>query len=118
MTITREIDGKTVEIELTGEEMLNAYYRKQIEWDREDMEMYLVDGYEDCPEIFKDQYGKEYADAIATLDELGLLLRKYIEEYSVSWENARDEAIQHWAREADRKPMEYVGGGDREETAE
>ncbi len=118
MTITREIDGKTVEIELTGQEMLNAHFLYQRQGDTEDMEAYL-DEYNS--EDFEEQFGLKYSDAMEDIDRLAELLHENMMEYGYSWENARYEAVMDWisekGEEKDHRPLEYVGGGDYEETA-
>lgn len=120
MTITREIDGKAVEIELTDDELHTAYEAKQFQFDRADMEDYLIN-YDDCSDDFKEQYGQEYANAMDNLDELARLMRRNITKWDVSWEYARGQAIEDWVsdlKQNNAKPLEYVGGGDYEETAE
>ena len=118
MTITREIDGKTVEIELKPEEMMAAHFKFQKQCDTEDMEEYL-EAYK--PKDFEDDFGLKYADAVADIDRLAEFLYENMSN-GYSWENARFEAILDWAEEKredkDYRPLEYVGGGDYEETAE
>ena len=119
MTITREIDGKTVEIELTADELLVAHFKFQRQSDTEDMEEYL-EAYK--AEDFEEDFGLKYADAVADIDRLAELLYENMMEYGYSWENARFEAILDWSQEKKEdkgySPLEYVGGGDWEETAE
>ena len=122
MTITREIDGKTVEIELTVEELSKAYFEKQAGWDREDIEM-LFEDYSDCPEQFAADYGVEFSEAKDNIDFIAEMLRENMDNYEVDYASAREQALDDWiatrtAEGSGRGSLEYVGGGDYEETAE
>ena len=126
MTITREIDGKQIKIELTDDEVYAAYEVKQFQFDRADMEDYIV-GVEEG-EDFKEEYGVDYSDAEEHLDELAYKLRRLIDKWDMSWEFAREAALEEWCNEqrniknAEDElrhiPLEHVGGEDYEETAE
>ena len=116
MTITREIDGKTVEIKLTEQELSSVYYQKQREFDIEDMRDYLCVYYDDV-EVFKEEFGRGIEEANNSLDDLAGNMRLNMEKYDMSWEYARGEALRDWAYDR-RVTLEHVGGEDYEETAE
>lgn len=50
MKITREINGKTVEIELTEQEMWDVYNAQKVEYAYEDLETWLENQYDDNDE--------------------------------------------------------------------
>lgn len=107
MTITREIDGKQIEIELTDNEIYAAYEAKQFKFDRADMEDYIA-GYEE-DEGFNEAYGVDYSVAEEHLDELADKLRRLIDKWDMSWEFAREEALVEWCAEHRKKdtPREH-----------
>lgn len=61
MKITREINGKNVEIELTPQEVWQAYNEQRVKFAYEDVELYLKDTYDenDEPRPELDEQDKE-----------------------------------------------------------
>lgn len=84
------------EIELTAEELRQAYYEQQAEFDALDMQYYLEE-IEDTlldRRISKEKIKKLYS----MTDELGAELRRNIDKDDMSWEYARPEALRAVAR--------------------
>ena len=77
MIIQREISGIVHDIELTGDEMLRAYYEKEHDFDRMDIE-----------------------DVFNSFDDMVSIKRRNMEKYEMSWDYARDEAINEAIRNA------------------
>lgn len=79
------------EIELTAEELRQAYYEQQAEFDAFDMRYYLDEIKEDLIEqrMSKEKIQKLYSAS----DELGAELRRQIDKYNMSWEDARPVAL-------------------------
>lgn len=93
MTITREINGEQVSIELTMDELFEAYREAEWRYDSDDVKNYLeLYGDED----FKNDYGIDISVAVEHVDEIGSMLRKLIDKYGMSWEDARDGAVGEW----------------------
>lgn len=90
MTITREINGQTIEIELTSQELYEAYLEKQNEFDRQDIED-VFNGFDD--DELEDMYGMTRAQLEEKIPELAHEMRRNIDKYDMSWQAARDEAI-------------------------
>lgn len=94
MKITREINGQTVEIELTSEEVRFAYLEKEHEHDVQDVKIFFEQA---SPEKFFEEFqvslnwahnNKELVENIA--DEM----RKNIDKYDMHWDAARAEAVE------------------------
>lgn len=87
MKIARKINGEIVVITLTPDEMLDTYmlFRHKTES--------VDEGYE--AEFFE-RYGRKYEDAMESLDDLATLMRRNIEEYGMTWEYARGEALEQY----------------------
>ena len=94
MNITREINGQAVEFELTGGELLEAYFEQEFKGDRLDMQEYISE-YDEAD--FEEEYGKKPSDMESELDELAYLLRKNMDKYEMRWSDARDQALQDWS---------------------
>ena len=79
------------EIELTAEELRQAYYEQQAEFDASDMRYYL----EEIGDFLLDRrISKEKIKKLnSASDELGAELRRQIDKYDMSWEYARPEAL-------------------------
>lgn len=90
MTITRGFNGQTIEIELTSQELYEAYLEKQNEFDRQDIED-VFDGFDDNE--LEDMYGMTRAQLAEKIPELAHEMRRNIDKYDMSWQAARDEAI-------------------------
>lgn len=89
MTIFREFLGQRIEIELTDEELLDAYMAKQHEYDKETIGDYLdAEGYdiEKTPEGFIGYLAREYRrekDEAAWNDQADLgILDEVLEKHS------------------------------------
>ena len=79
MKIIRQVNGESVEFELTTDERVSAYYEQQEQNDRDDMELFIEDEWIDDQEGFKGRYGVEYSKAVESISELGKRLRVHIE---------------------------------------
>ncbi len=90
MTITREINGQTIEIELTSDELYEAYLEKQNQFDCEDIED-VFNGFDD--DELEDMYGMTRAQLAEKIPELAHEMRRNIYKYDMSWQAARDAAI-------------------------
>lgn len=90
MTIKREINGQTVEIELTSHETYEAYLEKQNEFDKQDIEDVFY-GFDD--EELEDMYGLTREQLIEKTPELAAEMRRNIDKYDMTWQEARDAAI-------------------------
>lgn len=90
MTIIREIDGIKHDIELTSDEVLNAYYEKKFEFDRMDVEDIFC-GLTD--EELLETYGANRAFIETLIDEMAEQKRRNMDKYDMGWDYARDEAI-------------------------
>lgn len=85
-----------VEIELTAEERRQAYYEQQAEFDATDMQYYLEE-IEDS--LIDKRISKKKIEKLRSMaDELGAELRRNIDKYDMSWEYAREAALQTVAR--------------------
>lgn len=90
MIIQREISGIVHDIELTGDEMLIAYYEKEHDFDRMDIEDVFC-GLDDDELI--ETYGANRAAIESLIDEMASAKRRNMDKYEMSWDYARDEAI-------------------------
>lgn len=90
MKITREFNGKKIEIELTAQELLNAYYEQQNNFDCQDVEDWFNEFSDD---ELKDMYGMTSEELSAVIPEIAEVMRRKIEKYDMNWYDARDAAI-------------------------
>lgn len=90
MKITRGFNGQTIEIELTENELYQAYIEQEHIFDRNDVENYF-DDYEDSD--FETEYGCSRAEAMEKLDEIAYEMRRNIDKYDMNWYDAREAAI-------------------------
>ena len=96
MKITREINGERVEIELAESEVLDAFYEMQNKFDGQDMEDYIIESSDaECLDV----YGVGQNTMLDNVEEIGRILRNYINNYDMSFEFARDEALRNWCAE-------------------
>jgi glutamate/tyrosine decarboxylase-like PLP-dependent enzyme len=96
MKITRKINGEMVEIELAESEVLDAFYEMQNKFDGQDMEDYITESSDaECLDI----YGVDQNTMLDNVEEIGRILRNYINNYDMSFEFARDEALRNWCAE-------------------
>ena len=96
MKITREVNGQTVEFELTHKEMIDTFLEQQEAFDAQDIEM-LVESFSE--EDFIEIYGLSRSVVLKNAEEIGSRMRKNIEKYDMDWESARDEAVSDWCSE-------------------
>ena len=96
MKITREVNGQTVEFELTNKEMMDTFFEQQKAFDAQDIEM-LVESFSE--EDFIEIYGLSPSVVLENAEEIGSRMRKNIEKYDMDWESARDEAVSDWCSE-------------------
>ena len=96
MKIKREVNGQTVEFELTHEEMRDAFFEQQEAFDAQDIEM-LVENFSE--EDFIEIYGLSPSVVLENVEEIGSRMRRNIEKYDMDWESARDEAVSDWCSE-------------------
>ena len=90
MTITREIDGKVREIELTPSEIYGAYVIQEFEFYKDDIRD-VICGMSD--EDVQECFGVSMSEFEELLDDMTYEMRRMINKYDVSREYARDEAI-------------------------
>lgn len=90
MKIARIINGNRVEIELTPAEMLDVYYEKQHQFDKQDIQD-LYDWLD--PEDIERTYHITKAKLDAGLDQMAKEMRRNIDKWGDSWESARDNAF-------------------------
>ncbi len=96
MKIAREINGQTVEFELTEHELSVAFYEMQNKFDGQDMEDYITESSDaECLDI----YGVGQNTMLDNVEEIGRILKKYMDKYDMSFEFARDEALRDWCAE-------------------
>jgi len=96
MKITREVNGQTVEFELTHNEMMDTFFEQQKAFDAQDIEMLVEDFSE---EDFIEIYGLSPSVVLENAEEIGSRMRKNIDKYDMDWETARDEAVSDWCSE-------------------
>ena len=96
MIIHRTIDGFDHAIELSLQEMTNAYYEQQHNFDLEDVleELYLSED----DEFFEDVYECTVQELEQRADDVAYLMRKYIDKYEMGWYDAREDAISEVAK--------------------
>lgn len=90
MKITRGFNGQTIEIELTSQELYEAYLEKQNEFDRQDIED-VFNGFDD--DELEDMYGMTRAQLEEKIPEFAHEMRRNIDKYDMSWQGARDATI-------------------------
>ena len=94
MNIYREITSGNLKlrmtIQLTSEELYNAYCEKQFEYDRED----IVNELDACKQMAEDIYGIPYEKITGEMiDSMAEEKRHQMDKYGLDWSYARDEAI-------------------------
>ena len=91
MKITREVNGQTVEFELTHKEMMDAFFEQQEAFDVQDIEELVgIFSEEDFIEI----YGLSQSVVLENAKEIGPRMRE-----NMDWGTARDEAVSDWCSE-------------------
>lgn len=102
MKIKREINEETIEIELTEDELYNAYNEQKFLFDKEDVEQQLVDGYSDA-DLMED-YGLTRDEAEALTDDMAYRYQHIINKYGAQREYALCTAVKEVLAENSKKP--------------
>lgn len=99
MKIKRIINSSEVEIELTKDELFNAYCEQEHEWDVETCDDYFTNGYGE--EEWYDTLSSKTKENI--VNEAASTMRRYINKYDMTFEYAIGEAfvdtIKHYIKE-------------------
>lgn len=90
MKINRTIDGKQVEIELTDDELYDAYLEKEFIFDKQSIEDAIC-GWSDQEVL--EVYDVDRTKFLSLADDMAAEMRRNIDKYEMSWSYARDEAI-------------------------
>lgn len=90
MTIKRNINGMEVEIELTQQELADAFNEEQNKSDISEIS-FVFEGM-DAAEI-ADTYDTAWTEIESLIPEMARRYRKYMDNYSEDWMYQRDEAI-------------------------
>ena len=95
MKITRIINGSNMEIELTSEEMLDAYYEIQHNGDKADIQE-LYDWL--SPEEIETTYHTTKEKLDAGLEEMANDMRRNMDKWGTDWSEARNDAFESFLR--------------------
>ena len=95
MKIKREINGEQYDIELTEEELYNAYREQEFLFDKQDV-LNMIDGLSD-DEIHDILY-VDRATFEKYTEDMACEMRRNIDKYDMSWDAARDEAARYVLR--------------------
>lgn len=87
-------DGK--EIELTPQELVDAYMEQQELFDIADVRT-LLECFDD--EELQISYGGTFAQLEPLIEEMATRMRRYIDKYDMNWDYAREEAVLDIAEE-------------------
>ena len=90
MKISRKIDGKEVEIELTDDELYDAYLDKEFIFDKQGVEDTIC-GWSDQEVL--EVYDVDRTKFLSLADDMAVEMRRNIDKYEMSCSYARDEAI-------------------------
>jgi hypothetical protein len=85
MKITRNINGQTVEIELTAQEIWKAYHEEKVKLAYEDIELYLHDNYDDNDEPRPELDEQDKED----------IVEEYLENKDCMWSDWMQMAFEH-----------------------
>lgn len=97
MVIKRQIDGRSVDIELSPSELCDAYYEQEHKYDMEDVENRFDDM--DDEDFAEHGITREYAEA--HISEITYNKRRNMTKYDMSWEYALDETINSFWEECE-----------------
>lgn len=95
MTIKRTVNGTELEFQLTDDELSNAYFEQQFNFDVQDVRDAVI-GWEDDDVI--GVYGINTETFMKLSDEMAIEMRRNIDKYDMDWDYARDEAIRDVVR--------------------
>ena len=101
MKIAREINGNTVEIELTEDELYDAYNEQKTLFDKEDVREELVSGRMDT---LMDDYGLTMGEADALVDEMVYRVQRNISKYGMTREAALCIGVKEVLEEHSKRP--------------
>ena len=87
-------DGK--KIELTPQELREAYEEMELHYDMDDVRTEL-DAFDE--DDLKEYYGGTYEQLEPLIEEMAVRMRRYINKYDMHWDYARSEAIRDVAQE-------------------
>ena len=90
MKIKRTIDGREIEIELTEQELFDAFVEQEFIFDLDNVRNYFMD-YTD--EDFQERYGLSREEAESRFKDVASQLRRNIDKYGMNYEYAMSEAI-------------------------
>lgn len=104
MVIKREINGKEVTIELTSDELYNAYCEQEHAYDVMDVE----DMFENMTDGDFAEHGitREYAESKE--DMIAYQKRRYMTKYDMDWEYALDKAMNDFLEECESEKYSEV----------
>lgn len=91
MQITRMINGKEYEIELTKAELYEAYLEQQHYYDKLDVASIAE---ENSDKWLDDQYGTTREVFMSLVDDMANEMRRNIDKYDLDWQSARERAVQ------------------------
>ena len=101
MKIAQEINGNTVEIELTEDELYDAYNEQKTLFDKEDVREELVSGRMDT---LMDDYGLTMGEADALVDEMVYRVQRNISKYGMTREAALCIGVKEVLEEHSKRP--------------
>ena len=90
MKIMREINGKMVEIKLTGNELYAAYVEQERIYDEADVVAWF-DSFDD--DELEDMYGMTWDQIEEKVPDIASEMRRNIDKYDMKWQDARDAAV-------------------------
>ena len=92
MKVTRIIDGTKVTIVLTKQELQEAYYVQEHEFDKDDVVEALNDMSDE--EIAENGFTREFMMTDAVIENIALRKRWEIDKYGTDWKTALDTAFE------------------------
>lgn len=90
MRIQRTINGIKLDIALTIEELVAAYFEQQKKFDIEDV-ISFAEAYDN--KTLMESYGCTYQELLNNKEDIAARMRKYIDKYDMEWSYAREEAV-------------------------
>ena len=90
MKIQRSINGMKFNIQLLPDELVEAFYEQQHNFDIEDV---VEMGEEFDNEELIEMYGCDYQMILNNKEEIANRMRKYINNFGLNWSEARDDAV-------------------------
>jgi hypothetical protein len=90
MKIQRSINGMKFNIQLLPDELVEAFYEQQHNFDIEDV---VEMGEEFDNEELIEMYGCDYQTILNNKEEIANKMRKLINNFGINWSEARDDAV-------------------------